>query len=73
MPLVTINLIENVFDKKQKQEMIAKVTDAMVGIEGEAMRGLTWVVVNEVSEGEWGIGGKPLSSSDVHKIQASAA
>lgn len=73
MPLVTINLIENVFDKKQKQEMIARVTDAMVGIEGEAMRGLTWVVINEVSEGEWGIGGNPLSSDDVHKIQASAA
>lgn len=73
MPLVTINLIENVFDKKQKQEMIASVTDAMVAIEGEAMRGLTWVVINEVSEGEWGIGGKPLSSEDVHKIQASAA
>lgn len=72
MPLVTINLIENVFDKKQKQDMIAKVTDAMVGIEGEAMRGLTWVVINEVSEGEWGIGGKPLSSRDVHEIQASA-
>ena len=53
--------------------MIAKVTDAMVGIEGEAMRGLTWVVINEVSEGEWGIGGNPLSSDDVHKIQASAA
>lgn len=73
MPLVTINVIENVFDKAQKQQMIEKVTDAMVAIEGEAMRGLTWVVVKEVNEGEWGIGGRPLGSSDVHKIQANGA
>ena len=43
MPLVDIQLIEGVFDKSQKQEMIRKVTDVMVEIEGEAMRGVTWV------------------------------
>ncbi len=73
MPLVTINVIENVFDKAQKHAMIEKVTDAMVAIEGEAMRGVTWVVVKEVKEGEWGIGGQPLASSDVRRIQAGAA
>ncbi|MBW0148038.1 tautomerase family protein [Marinobacter arenosus] len=73
MPLVTINVIENVFSKEQKREMIEKVTDAMVAIEGEAMRGVTWVVVKDVKEGEWGIGGQPLGSSDVRKIQAGAA
>jgi hypothetical protein len=41
MPLVDIELIEGVFDKEQKQEMIRRVTDAMVGIEGEAMRGVS--------------------------------
>lgn len=71
MPLVTINVIENVFSKEQKREMIEKVTDVMVGIEGEAMRGVTWVVVKEVNEGEWGIGGKPLDSGDVRRLQAS--
>ena len=43
MPLVDIQLIEGVFDQNQKQEMIRKVTDAMVAIEGEPMRGVTWV------------------------------
>jgi 4-oxalocrotonate tautomerase len=38
MPLVDIHLIEGVFDKSQKQEMIRRVTDAMVAVEGEAMR-----------------------------------
>ena len=47
MPLVQIKLIEGVFDTDQKQEMIEKVTDAMVSVEGENMRLLTWVLVQE--------------------------
>ena len=70
MPLVDIHLIEGVFDKSQKQEMIKKVTDTMVEIEGEAMRGVTWVRLYEVASGEWGIGGKGLTAADVKAIQA---
>jgi 4-oxalocrotonate tautomerase len=69
MPLVDIQLIEGVFDKAQKQQMITKVTDAMVEIEGEAMRGVTWVRVHEVASGEWGIGGKALTAADVKAMQ----
>jgi 4-oxalocrotonate tautomerase len=69
MPLVDIQLIEGVFNKDQKQEMIAKVTDAMVAIEGEAMRGVIWVRVHEIASGEWGIGGKALTAADVKAIQ----
>ena len=69
MPLVDIHLIEGVFDKAQKQEMIRRVTDAMVGIEGEALRGVTWVRVYEVASGEWGIGGKAMSATDVKSLQ----
>ena len=72
MPLVDIQLIEGVFDKQQKQEMIAKVTDAMVKIEGEAMRAVTWVRVHEVASGEWGIGGKGITVSDVRAMQTAA-
>jgi 4-oxalocrotonate tautomerase len=70
MPLVDIQLIEGVFDNQEKQRMIQKVTEAMVGIEGEAMRGVTWVRVLEVPSGEWAIGGKPLTTSDVKALQA---
>ena len=68
MPLVDIELIEGVFDKSQKQEMIRRVTDAMVGIEGEAMRPVTWVRVKEVPSGQWGIGGKLLTAADVRAM-----
>ena len=69
MPLVDIQLIEGVFDQKQKEEMIRKVTDAMVEIEGEAMRAVTWVRVHELKSGNWGIGGKGLTTADVKAIQ----
>lgn len=68
MPLVDIQLIKGVFSPEQKREMIEKVTDTMVGIEGEAMRGVTWVRVHEVASGEWGIGGKAITAEDVRAM-----
>ena len=70
MPLVQVKLIEGVFSDKQKQEIIRKLTDAMVSIEGENMRPVTWVVVEEVKSGDWGIGGKALTTNDVKELAA---
>ena len=72
MPLVDIQLIEGVFTPAQKRTMIEKITDTMVEIEGEAMRGVTWVRVHEVASGEWGIGGRALTTADVKALQAGA-
>lgn len=69
MPLVDIQLIEGVFSAAQKKEMIEKVTDAMVRIEGETMRGVTWVRVQELRSGDWGIGGKALTTQDVTALR----
>lgn len=70
MPLIDIQLIEDVFTPEQKQEMIEKVTETMVAIEGEAMRGVTWVRIQEYGGGHWAIGGKPLSATDVKAMAA---
>jgi 4-oxalocrotonate tautomerase len=70
MPLVDIQLIKGVFNDSQKKAMIERVTDAVLGVEGEALRGVTWVRVLEVPSGEWAIGGKPLTASDVKALQA---
>ena len=70
MPLVDIQVIDGVFTPEQKRQMIEKVTDTMVSIEGEAMRGVTWVRVQEVASGEWGIGGKALTAEDVKAMAA---
>lgn len=71
MPLVTIKGIKGVFSDEQKAEVIRKVTDAMVSVEGENMRALTWVIFEEVKSGDWGIGGKPVTAQEVLKLQAS--
>ena len=65
MPLIDIQLIKGVFTPDQKNRMIQKVTDAMVEVEGEAMRPVTWVRVQEIESGEWAIGGNPLTTADV--------
>jgi 4-oxalocrotonate tautomerase len=70
MPFVNVKLIEGVFTPNQKQDMIRKLTDTMVSIEGENMRPVTWVVIEEVKSGEWGIAGNSLSTSDVKALAA---
>ena len=70
MPLIQVKVIEGGFSAEQKQQIIRKLTDTMVEIEGENMRPATWVVVEEVQSGDWGIGGKPLTTEDVKVLAA---
>ena len=72
MPLVQVRLIEGVFTPDQKREIIHKLTETMVEIEGESLRPVTWVIVEEVKSGDWGIGGNGLTTADVHALQAQA-
>ena len=70
VPLIQVKLIEGVFTAPQKQEIIECLTDAMVAIEGEEMRSVTWCLIEEVASGEWGIGGKALHTGDVVGMRA---
>ena len=72
MPLIQVKLIKGVFNTEQKKDMITKLTDTMVGIEGEAMRQVTWVAVEEVESGDWGIGGHCLTTQDVKDLQGTS-
>jgi 4-oxalocrotonate tautomerase len=69
MPFVTVKVIENVFTPEEKSEMIRRITDTLAEIEGESMRPNTWVVVEEVRSGDWGIGGKGLTTADVRAVR----
>jgi 4-oxalocrotonate tautomerase len=71
MPLATIKVIEGVFSGQEKQRMIEKVTEAMLSVEGEILRDKTVVLLEEVKSGDWGIGGKTLTTDDVKKLRAS--
>ena len=68
MPLIDVHVIENVFTAEQKRQIIRNLTDALVAIEGENMRGVTWCRIREVRSGDWAIGGNPLSTADVHAL-----
>ena len=71
MPFINVKLIEGVFSAQQKAEIIRKLTDTMVSIEGEAMRAVTWTVIEEVKSGDWGIAGNALSTADHKALQSS--
>ena len=73
MPMVTIDVIKDAFTPQQKQDLIAKVTRAMLDVEGESLRNVTWVRINEFEGGDWAIGGKALHAADVHALAASKA
>ena len=73
MPLINVKVIEGVFGPDEKQQIIERLTDAMVSIEGENMRQVTWCVVEEVKSGDWGIAGNPLTTEQVRALAAGVA
>ena len=70
MPLVTIDVIKDAFTPDQKKQIIEKVSEAMIEVEGEGMRPVTWVKINEIAQGDWAIGGKCLNAAAVHAMSA---
>lgn len=71
MPLVEIKVFDGELSKAQTKEVIQKITDVMVSFSGESLRQATWVIVQEVKSGNWGVGGKALGLDDIRAIQAS--
>ena len=72
MPLVTVKGIEGVFSPEQKRQLISKLTDVMVEFEGEKLRPITWVIIEDVKAGDWGIAGHALGLEDVRAVQSGA-
>jgi 4-oxalocrotonate tautomerase len=68
MFLIHVKFIEGAFTAPQKREIVEDLTNAMVAIEGENMRGVTWCVLEEVANGDWGIGGQTVTVDDVKAL-----
>ncbi len=73
MPLITVKALEGVLSSAKKQEIIRKLTDTMASIEGENLRAVTWVVIEEIKSGDWGMGGKWITTEDVKSLVAGTA
>ena len=68
MPLITVRTLEGLLTAEQKKLMIERVTNAALSVEGEAYRPVTWVIVEEVPSGAWGISGKTLTTADAREM-----
>jgi len=72
MPLINVKLIEDVFTPEQKGQIVERLTDAMVSIEGENMRQVTWCVIEEVKSGDFGIAGNGITTEAALALAAGA-
>lgn len=68
MSIITVKLIDGTLSPEQKQRLAKNLTDALVAIEGEAMRPVTCCIVEDIRDGQWSIGGQPLRRKDVREI-----
>ena len=70
MPLVQIKGVAEYLTKDQKRELIKNVTEAVLSVEGEGLRPVTWVIIEDVKENEWGVGGNPVNAEMLRKMAA---
>ncbi|MEU8523345.1 4-oxalocrotonate tautomerase family protein [Streptomyces sp. NBC_01216] len=61
MPFANFKVPAGTLDAKQKEQIVARTTDLYVEIYGERARATTMVLVEEVTDGGWGIGGDVLT------------
>jgi len=68
MPLIKVHVFENELNQEQSDALISKITDAVIDITSEKLRPVTWVMIEEVKDGQWGVGGQALGLNDVKKM-----
>ena len=70
MLFINVKVIAGVFTDEEKRRMASRLSDAMVAIEGENLRAVTWVVIDEVKSGDWSIGGQALTTENIKALAA---
>jgi 4-oxalocrotonate tautomerase len=73
MPLVTIRALEGALSPAQREELMLRVTEAVVSVEGEGVRPVTWVIFDEIRDRTIAVGGDVKSSAYVRGLIDSAA
>jgi len=73
MPLVQIKSVSGSLSRGQKAELIRKVTEAVLAVEGERLRPVTWVLVEDVPEGQWAVGGEIATTRMLRDMAARPA
>ncbi len=73
MPLIHIKTPKGVLTEEQKKEMVKRVSETVAeveaGVEGkDKMLPYTWCLIDEVEDGNWNIGGRPITAETVKAI-----
>jgi 4-oxalocrotonate tautomerase len=64
MPIINVKLVEGAFSPDQMRQLLPKLTDAVESVY-LGPRDLTFVTIDEIKEGDWGIGGEAVTSEKV--------
>lgn len=70
MPVIDVKVFKDELSQDQSKELIGKITEAVVEVTSDKLRDATWVIINEVKDGHWGVGGKAIGLDDVKKMMA---
>lgn len=62
MPFANLKVPADTLTPESKKKLIDAVTDAYADVYGEGARANTLVLVDEVTEGGWGLGGNILTA-----------
>jgi 4-oxalocrotonate tautomerase len=73
MPFIDIKVIQGVFTPEEKRQLVERVSEAVIEVEGEAMRPVTHTAITETPSGEWAIGGQTYTADDVKALRSDAA
>ena len=68
MPLAQLKGISGYLTPDQKKQLITRVTDAILSVEGEGLREVTWVIIEDIPAGQWGVGGQFPTADSLREI-----
>ncbi|WEO96273.1 4-oxalocrotonate tautomerase family protein [Streptomyces sp. FXJ1.172] len=72
MPFANFKVPAGTLSEEQKEKIITRTTDLYAEIYGEHARSSTLVIIDEVTDGGWGIGGRVLTRDAVNAMASSA-
>ena len=70
MPFIEVKTIRGVFSPEEKPRIIRDVTDVFARMKSDEFAEGTWVVINEMDDGNWGEGGSVLNADHVPETSA---
>ncbi len=68
MPFIQVKVFEGELNQEQSKNLISKITNAVTEVTNKKLRDMTWVVIDEIKSGHWGVGGNALGLDDVKKL-----